>query len=84
VSPSQGSPFGRLCHSFVTAGSIARAAREGLRLPATGALREVPLGRTFVLAEQGARTVDIITCDSVQEARELVNLACAETVGGCQ
>lgn len=38
----------------------------------------------LVVAQNGLPHVDIITCDSVQEARDLVNLACAETVGGCQ
>lgn len=42
------------------------------------------MNRTLVVAQNGLPHVDIITCDSVQEARELVNLACAETVGGCQ
>lgn len=40
--------------------------------------------RTLVVAQYGLPHVDIITCDSVQEARELVTLACSETVGGCQ
>lgn len=50
------------------------------------ALQDLTAGacRHRAVLKHGSPYVAIIECDSDQEARDLSDLACAETVGGCQ